>query len=232
MPDCDVCAVGKSHQLAHPKTADHKVRLSCLLVFADLMGPLTSEALGGYKQITKISNAHTKWTETYLLKSKHDALTSFQVFVQSVAIPSGFRVERLRVDKGGEFVRKEFQGCCPQTGVSLEYASTNTSQQIGTSERFERILAAMVRCMLADSGLPKFLWAEMMFTAAFLGNRAPHSAIGMQSPYKVLHGTEPDLRFLRVIGAQAFVHIETYSKNLELKAVEGQLVGYRNNSKS
>ena len=86
--------------------------------------------------------------------------------------------------------------------------------------------------MLADSGLPKFLWAEMMFTAAFLGNRAPHSAIGMQSPYKVLHGTEPDLRFLRVIGAQAFVHIETYSKNLELKAVEGQLVGYRNNSKS
>ena len=23
VPDCDVCAVGKSHQLAHPKTVDH-----------------------------------------------------------------------------------------------------------------------------------------------------------------------------------------------------------------
>ncbi|CAN0238673.1 unnamed protein product, partial [Laminaria digitata] len=40
------------------------------------------------------------------------------------------------------------------------------------SERVRRALAAMVRCMLADSGLPKFLWGESMFTAAFLGNRA------------------------------------------------------------
>ena len=47
---------------------------------------------------------------------------------------------------------------------------------------------------------------ELMFTAAFLGNRAPHSTIGMQSPYKMLHGTEPDLKLLIVIG---FVHIET-----------------------
>ena len=192
--DCDVYAVGKSHQLVHPKTTDHKVKLSIQLVFADLMGFLTPEALRGYKYITKISDEHTKWTETYLLNSKRNALTSFQVFVQSVLIPSGFRTEHLRVDKGGEFVRKEFQGCCPQTGVSLEYASTNTSQQIGTSERFERILAAMVRCMLADSGLPKFLWAEMMFTAAFLGNRAPHSAIGMQSPYNCLLYTSPSPR--------------------------------------
>ena len=73
---------------------------------------------------------------------------------------------------------------------------------------------------------------ELMSTAAFLGNRAPHSAIGIQSPYKMLHGTEPDLRLIRVIGARAFVHIETYSKKLELKAVEGRLVGYSNNSKS
>ena len=86
--------------------------------------------------------------------------------------------------------------------------------------------------MLADSGLPKFLWGYLMFTAAFLGNRAPHSAIGMQSPYRLLHGTEADLRLLRVVGARASVHIEKHSQNLELKAVEGRLVGYSNNSKS
>ena len=71
-----------------------------------------------------------------------------------------------------------------------------------------------------------------MFTAAFLGNRAPRSAIGMQSPFKMLHGTEPDLRLLQAIGVRAFVHIETYSKNLELKAVEGRLVGCSNNSRN
>ena len=91
----------------------------------------------------------------------------------------------------------------------LEYASTNTPQPIGMSERVGRTLAGMVRFMLADRGLPKFLWGELMFTAAFLGIRAPRSVIGMPSPYKMLHGTEPDLRFLQVIGARAFVHIET-----------------------
>ena len=48
----------------------------------------------------------------------------------------------------------------------------------------------------------------------------------------MLHGTEPDLRFLRVIGARVFVHIETDSKTFELKTVEKRLVGYSNNSKS
>ena len=71
-----------------------------------------------------------------------------------------------------------------------------------------------------------------MSTAAFLGNRTPHSAIGMRSPYKLLHGTELSLRLLRVIGARAFVRIERHSQKLELKAVEGRLVGCSNNSRS
>ena len=158
VPDCDVYAVRKSHQLAHPKTANNKVKLPFQLVLADLMGPLTPEALGGYKNITNISDEYTKWTEPYLLKSKHNALSSFQVIVRSVVIPSGFRVERLRVDKERKFSSKEFPDYCLQTGVSLEYATTNTPQQIGMSGHDGRTLAATVRCMLADSGLPEFLW--------------------------------------------------------------------------
>ena len=80
------------------------------------------------------------------------------MLVQSVVIPSGLRVERLRADKGGEFTSKEVQNYCLQTGVALEFASTNTPKQIGMSECVGRTLAAIVRCMLADSGLPKFLW--------------------------------------------------------------------------
>ena len=58
---------------------------------------------------------------------------------------------------------------------SSTLAPTHRSK-IDLSERVGRTFAAMVRCMLADSGPPKFLWGELMFTAAFLGNRAPHSA--------------------------------------------------------
>ena len=100
MPDCDVYAVGKSRQRSHPKTADQHVQHPLQLVFTDLMRQFTPEALGGYKCVSKISDEHTRWTEIYLLKSKDGALHAFQSFVQSMVIPSGVRVERLRADKG------------------------------------------------------------------------------------------------------------------------------------
>ena len=49
----DVCAVDKSLQLAHSKTANHKVKLPFQLVFVDLMGSSTAEALGGYTHISQ-----------------------------------------------------------------------------------------------------------------------------------------------------------------------------------
>ena len=64
------------------------------------MGQFTPEALGGYKYVSKMSDEHTRWTEIYLLKSKGGALHAFQSFVQSMVIPSGVRVERLRAEKG------------------------------------------------------------------------------------------------------------------------------------
>ena len=139
------------------------------------MGQFTPEALGGCKYVSKISDEHTRWTEIYLLMSKDGALHAFQ----SIVIPSGVRVERLRSDKGGEFISNHFKDYCTQTDVLLEYASINTPQKIGMSKRVGGTLAAMVRCMLADSELPTFLWGGVMFTAAYVGNRAPHSALNM-----------------------------------------------------
>ena len=99
VPDCDVCAVGKSRQRAHPKTADQHVQPPFQLVFIDVMEQFTPEALGGYMFVSNISDEHTRWTEIYLFKSKDGALHAFQSFVQSMVIASGVRVERLRADK-------------------------------------------------------------------------------------------------------------------------------------
>ncbi|CAM9745946.1 unnamed protein product, partial [Sphacelaria rigidula] len=40
----------------------------------------------------------------------------------------GVRLERLRADKGGEFIGNDFRTYCRQTGILLEFASTNTPQ--------------------------------------------------------------------------------------------------------
>ena len=69
--DCDVCAVGKAQQLAHSKTANHKVSRPFQLCFGDLMGPFTPVAMSGYKYVRKITDDYTKWTTIYLLTDKN-----------------------------------------------------------------------------------------------------------------------------------------------------------------
>ena len=83
----------------------------------------------------------------------------------------------------------------------------------------------IVRCMLADSTLPSLLWGELMHTAVYLSNRAPHAAVHNGTPYKALYGKVAHLGHLRVVGARAFVHEETHTKKLESRAWEGRLVG-------
>ena len=71
-----------------------------------------------------------------------------------------------------------------------------------------------------------------MQTAVFLSNRSPHAALNNGVPYKALNGKDAYLGHLRVIGSRAFVHHETYTKELGHRAWEGRLVGYSMDSKS
>lgn len=104
--DRDMCTMRKSHQVAHIKTVDHKVKYTFQLVFAGLMESITPEAC------QQDFEEYTTWTEIYLLKSKHDTLIASQVIMKSVVIPSGFRVEHLRTDKEGEYVRGNSNDYC------------------------------------------------------------------------------------------------------------------------
>ena len=121
--------------------------------------------------------------------------------------PLGFRIQGLRGDRGTEYTGEALWKYCRQTAITLHYAAVNTPRQIGVSERDGRTLAGITRCLLADSGLPTFLWGELMFTAAYLANRTPHSALNMVNPYKALRGKEATVQHLRTIGSRAFVHI-------------------------
>ncbi|CAM9708118.1 unnamed protein product [Ascophyllum nodosum] len=102
LPTCDVCALGKSAQQAHPKRASYDVSRPFQLVTTDLMGPLSPPALGGFRYVIKFSDQLTKWNEVFLLKEKKSAVDTVQLYNQAVVIPSGLRLERLRADKGGE----------------------------------------------------------------------------------------------------------------------------------
>ena len=196
--DCDVCAVGKGQQLAHPKKAQHAgITRPFQLCYGDLMDPFTPEAYRGFKGVSKITDQFTRWTAAYLLERKSCAFDSFRLFVTSTVIPCGGRVIRWRADKGGEYTSEAFKQYCLETGIIQEFVATNMPQQNGVSERVGRTLCSMLRYLLVESGLPPKLWGAFMLTAAYPCSRMAHSGLDMETPFKRLYGKESSLSHLK-----------------------------------
>ena len=178
---CDTCALGKSAQKKHPKTSNETTSTAFELVYTDLAGPFKT-ALNGSKYISKFTDHHTRFKAVYTIQSKDQAFETLNYFIQDYVIPLGHRIQRLRCDKGGEYTADYYRDFCKETGIVQEFAATNTPQQNGISERDGRTIMNMTRCLLVDTGLPKFLWAELCETATYLINRAPHSALNGTHP--------------------------------------------------
>ena len=232
MSPCDICAMGKSQQKAHPKKTEHDISGPMELVYTDLMGPIKPAAIGGFLYVSKFTDHFSRMKEIFLLKTKADAVDSLHLYNKTVSVPLGLRVQRLRTDKGGEYTGEVFRKLCHDTGITQEYTATNTPQQNGVSERDGRTLATMARCLIKDGGFPLKLWGEMFFTAVYLTNRAPHSALGGATPFFKMYKKEADMTALRSIGARAFVHIETHTTKLADKAWEGKLCGFSTDSRA
>lgn len=154
MLDFDICNVGgATNLLAHRRMVDHKFKHPFQLVFTHLLRATTLETLRGHKYVSKISDHHTKWKETFLLKPKGGPSNTFQSFVQYVAIPNGFYIERLRTDKGNGYINKGFNAYCLQTGASLEYAAENWHVR-----ELEEFLGLCLGAYLPTANFRNFSW--------------------------------------------------------------------------
>ena len=120
------------------------------VVLADLMGPMPPPALGRFHYFSKFVDQQTKWEEISLIKANNDAIGTLKLINQSLVIPTGLRLERLRGDRDTEYTAQAFREYCLQIGIKLEFDSSNTPQQIKANERAGRTLAAMVGCLLTD----------------------------------------------------------------------------------
>lgn len=232
MSPCDICAISKSRQLAHPKKTTRKTTAPMQLVYTDNMGQITPPAKGGFRYACKFTDAFSRMKEVYLLKAKSESVRALHAYNMHVAGPLGRRIEIVRCDRGGENVGSEFTTYCTDSGITIEYAATNTPQQNGVSERDGQTLATITRCLMKDGAFLPTLWGELMLTAVYLSNRSPHAALGGATPYFTMYGKEADLSSLRVIGARAFVHHERYTKKLSDRAFEGKLCGFSQDSKA
>jgi len=78
--------------------------------------------------------------------------------------------------------------------------------------------------MLAESGLPKFLWTEVISHATWLKNRSQTCVLKDKTPFEATGKGKPDLSDLHEFGATIYVRVE--AKKLDDRGVEAKFVGY------
>ena len=90
--------------------------------------------------------------------------------------------------EGREYVSKEFDAYLAECGIKHQCTVPYTPQQNGVSERKNRSLMEMARCMVKSQALPHAIWLEAVMCATYVLNRCPTKALQSVTPYEAWHG--------------------------------------------
>jgi len=230
--NCETCLAGR--QIRKPFSQSTSTTNRPLeLVHMDTAGPITPPTPEGYSYYVGMVDDHTRFGEVVLLRHKSEVRGAVKSVLVRWENQLGVSVQRVRSDRGTEFVNLELQAFFEEKGIVHETAAPYTPEQNGVAERFNRTLKDKATCMLFDAQLGEEWWGEAMLTACFLRNVSP-VANKSQTPYEGFTGRVPDLQNLRVFGCRAYVRQEKKFREYTFspKAVPGIFLGYALNTKA
>ncbi|XP_057996597.1 uncharacterized protein LOC131175917 [Hevea brasiliensis] len=145
---------------------------------------------------------------------------------------SGCVIKALRSDNGKEYTSNEFDKLCEEAGIKNQLSVPYSPQQNGVSERKNKTIVEMAKCMLKMKGLPKEFWAEAEYTAMYLLNRLPSRSVEGKTPIEAWLKTKPSTKHLRLFGFICYIHIPDAKRvKLDDKAELGIFLGYAATSK-
>ncbi|KAL4035165.1 hypothetical protein IC575_003845 [Cucumis melo] len=172
----------------------------------------------------------SSWRATKKLQLIHtdvaEAAHVFWKFKARVENESDCKIQIVRSDNGKEYVSAEFNKFCEDSGIKHQLIAPYTPQQNGVSEKRNRYIMQMTRCMLHEKSLPKKFWAEAANTAVFLQNRLPTKPVKEKTPFEAWYGYKPSLKFLKVFGCLCFTHVPQSKRDkLDRRASLGPQTG-------
>lgn len=88
-----------------------------------------------------------------------------------------------------------------------------SSEQTGIVERKHKHIVEFGLTLLVQASVPLQYWSDAIFTAVFLINKLPSSALAKVTPHENHFGSSSDYSFLRVLGYLCFTHLHPFHKN-------------------
>ena len=168
---------------------------------------------------------YSRWTWVYFLKQKSNAYKTFREWKAETKKSSGQTLIAFHSDNGHECLNNEWMNYMKTNGIRWETSSPHTPEQNGAAERLNRSIFDCVRTVLADTGLPLYLWAEAANYIAYTRNRHTTRALLNSTPYQQWYGNVPNLSHLHRFGCMAYIYNQTWNK-LELTGRRVTFVEY------
>jgi len=189
-------------------------------------------SLNGSKYFILFIDDFTRMTWVYFLKQKSEFFSVFKKFKVFVENQSGCLLKKLITGNGKEYTSAEFNKFCDDLGIERQLTVSYSPQQNGVSERKNRSVLEMARCMIFEKKLPKSIWAETINTDVYLQNRLPTKVVEGMTPIEAWGGIKLSIKHLKVFGSLCYTHIPDVKRSkLDEKAEKGILVGYSSKSK-
>ncbi len=195
-------------------------------VHMDVWGLLPVTSKCGCRYSITFTDDATRYTVTYLLCTKAEALgvyKTFEVWVLTQQHCAAIKV--LRSDCSGKYLSDAFDQHLKLAGTARRLTVHNTPQLNGVAKRLNHTLMERIQAFTHTSGLPKFLWGEALWHVMWLKNCTAMRALDGLMPHQALLGRAPDLSGLQLLGTTMWVH-DTDGTKLDAHACEGHWLGF------
>ncbi|KAI0999297.1 hypothetical protein K3495_g8899 [Podosphaera aphanis] len=207
---CDVCNSCKQVENIN-RSPSTRSSTTLELIYSDTWDKCRIPGIFGSLYFVSFRDDSSRESGIFLLKSTKEVKDSFAQCKEKKELQTGCNIKVMRFDGGMEYKLIDFGGIVEQ--ISAPY----TQHQNGVSERLNRILVTIARCMLAHSGLPLRFGDAAILTACYLRNRLPLFP-NKQSPYESINKIEPKVSHLRVWGCVCYVLIDTLMTRIDLSS--------------
>ena len=222
---CDTCPKGK--QTANPHKFPPVISKSPIYRIHSDVCEITDSPIPEKYFVTFIDD-YSRFVYIYVMKNKSEVLEKFKEYEALVTNQFGCGIKKFRCDNGGEYTSSEFKSFCVSKGIFIEYTAPYSCEMNGCSERMNRSLNEISRCLLIDSGLSLHWWPEALKFAVYVKNRSL-SARGI-IPYQAWTGKVPCYSKMRIFGCTAYVKRRNIHGKLSDRSEKCVFIGYSSNS--
>ena len=116
---------------------------------------------------------------------------------------------------------------CNSTGIERKLTLPYTPQQNSVSERKNRTVMEMDKCLLLERKIPNLFWAKAVNTSIYFLNRLPTMAFQDMTPYEAWCRNKPSIHDLDIFGCICYYRVpETKRSKLDNKSPKGIFMGY------